>query len=46
MIHKNVEKAEKAYEEDRDCSPHLAYAYNMLEDYFNEKGIDPKTYAV
>lgn len=46
MIHDKIECAYELLEHDKHnteyCS-HLAKAYEMLYDFFNEKGIDPST---
>lgn len=44
MIHKKIESAEhKCKKGDESYTTYLAKAYEMLEDYFNESGIDPST---
>jgi len=44
MIHDYVEKSGKAYDEGKDCYKDLAMAYAMLEDFFEVKALDPKSY--
>lgn len=46
LIHKTIEHAEHHLKKDKEGTEylkHLAKAYEMLEDYFSEKGIDPAT---
>ena len=46
LIHKTIEHAEKDIKEDDKSLgylKHLAKAYEMLEDYFKEKNVDPNT---
>jgi hypothetical protein len=44
MIHKKLECAEEEYSEDgEEHLKYLAVAYSMLEDFFDEKGLDPNT---
>jgi catalase len=46
LIHKTIEHAEHHLKKDKEGTEylkHLAKAYEMLEDYFSEKGIDPST---
>lgn len=48
LIHKKIECCEKELKKHPDGNGHVKYAvmaYNMLEDYFREKGIDPTRYA-
>ena len=46
MIHKKIESAEeKCKAKDDTYVEELAKAYEMLEDFFNEKEINPATYV-
>jgi len=45
MIHDCLERAKKAYREDRECYTDLATAHSMLEDFFSAKGMNPKAYV-
>ena len=44
MIHKKIEEAEeKCKSKDETYIKELAMVYNMLYDFFEEKGINPDT---